>query len=347
MEKQKPTDSLVIKRRSELMAELFLQELGPIFVAKPTSDISFDLLTGFLNSKSGINVFAVEVKTTQENPNKGYTIRSDLYRKLCLSNIPVLFLVIDVKANAVHYAWPDPLLANEAEDRKIVKISVVQVTPGEREKLKARLEGDVERPEFLRVPKEISPLSKARTNMFDENSPQRSAETIYMLSKQELMAGTLRATEKFFSFSGVNLSIRIRTDQFGTVLKEGSSLSVDRFTEAQTIPSLMVTIFIHKDATTHEARFLIACEIYRLLNALDRFLASGKKSWPVLSMDSNLQSKCEIFALHLLLTYDKFYSLPENIQSFRLEDFDSSVKTRRDFAKRPPGMTEKMDEGDD
>jgi len=55
----------IIGRRGELIAELFLQDLNPSFVAKPTTDFGYDFFVGFPNSDGGINNYAVQVKATE------------------------------------------------------------------------------------------------------------------------------------------------------------------------------------------------------------------------------------------------------------------------------------------
>ena len=96
-----------IWRRGELLAEIFLQELEPEFVAQaPPENFAFDFLIGFLNEDGGFNSFAVEVKATETPINGEYSVKPDLFRKMAHSNIPVLLLVIDVKRNELFYAWP-------------------------------------------------------------------------------------------------------------------------------------------------------------------------------------------------------------------------------------------------
>lgn len=59
----------LIGRRAELMAELFLQEFEPLFISRPTTPyVGYDLLVGFRNHKAGVNTFAVEVKSTEQDP---------------------------------------------------------------------------------------------------------------------------------------------------------------------------------------------------------------------------------------------------------------------------------------
>jgi hypothetical protein len=97
--------SELIARRGELLAELFLQELNPFFVARNTAqDFGIDFFVGFRNPRGGINLVAIEVKVT-ERPVKGsFWLQRRVHEILANSNIPGLLLVIDVKENRYFYA---------------------------------------------------------------------------------------------------------------------------------------------------------------------------------------------------------------------------------------------------
>ena len=88
------------------MAELFLQELEPEFISRPTTaDVGYDLLVGFENKRGGINTFAVEVKATERPPAGRFQIMRNTFERLAHSNIPSLLIVADVKQNQLYYAW--------------------------------------------------------------------------------------------------------------------------------------------------------------------------------------------------------------------------------------------------
>lgn len=128
-------------RRVELMAELFLHGLKPRFVAQATmSDFVFDFFLGFSNSQGGINICAVEVKST-ERPLKGhYIMRAKQYQILANTNIPVLLLIVDVKENVFYYVWPrdQPDLSQLKES---IRIPVTRVDDEARRALIARMTG--------------------------------------------------------------------------------------------------------------------------------------------------------------------------------------------------------------
>src|SRR5688500_16471328 len=104
--KETQSHAELVARRAELLAELFLQEMDPTFVARPTRDLTFDFFVGFQNPHDGINLTAVEVKSTERPVNGRFPISKRLYDRCANSNIPVLILVVDVKQNRLFYAWP-------------------------------------------------------------------------------------------------------------------------------------------------------------------------------------------------------------------------------------------------
>lgn len=93
-------------RRGELLAELFLQDLGAEFVARPTADLGYDFFVGFNNPDGGVNLVAVEVKSTDRPVLPRFPVQKQLFRRLAHSNIPVLLLVANVKENTLFYALP-------------------------------------------------------------------------------------------------------------------------------------------------------------------------------------------------------------------------------------------------
>jgi hypothetical protein len=100
----------MIGRRGELMAELFLQELGATFIAKSTApDIPYDFFIGFATANGGLNIYAVEVKATEQPISSRYPLRGRLVGYLANSNIPVLLLIVDVKRNRLYYTWGDSI----------------------------------------------------------------------------------------------------------------------------------------------------------------------------------------------------------------------------------------------
>lgn len=104
----KVSNTQIKSRRGELLAELFLQELKPSILARPTDDFGYDFLVGFQNTKGGINNYIVEVKSTENPLPSKFPIQKKLYDRLAHSNIPGILLVVDVKQNRFAYALFDP-----------------------------------------------------------------------------------------------------------------------------------------------------------------------------------------------------------------------------------------------
>jgi hypothetical protein len=93
--------------RSELLAELFLRELEPEFLSRPTQDLGFDFLMGFANRSGGINTFAVEVKGTDREISNSFPLDKRSYRRLASSSPRGILLAVDVKNNRLFYGWPE------------------------------------------------------------------------------------------------------------------------------------------------------------------------------------------------------------------------------------------------
>lgn len=107
------------------MAELFLEELEPEFISRPTSpDLGYDFLVGFLNERRGINTIAIEVKSTERTPAGRIPIARHTFDRIAHSNIPGLLLVADVKQNQMYYAW---LKAGERTGTANVSVPLVEV----------------------------------------------------------------------------------------------------------------------------------------------------------------------------------------------------------------------------
>ncbi|GEM_PF-1556169 len=131
----------IIGRRGALIAELFLQDLNPSFVAKPTPDFGYDFFVGFPNSDGGINNYAVQVKATERPVPSSVPISTTIYERLTHSNIPALLLVVDVKQNRLFYSW----LKSESTEgsRKVhtIMVPVKEINEVVKEELRKLLAG--------------------------------------------------------------------------------------------------------------------------------------------------------------------------------------------------------------
>lgn len=138
----KNSQAHMIWRRGELIAELFLQDLNPTFVAKPTSDFGYDFYLGFQNANGGINNYAVQVKATSRPVPSRFPLHTKLYKLLTHSNIPALLIVVDVKQNKLFYAWLSPEMSKNVQETKTtIRIPVTEVNDLVKEELRKKLSG--------------------------------------------------------------------------------------------------------------------------------------------------------------------------------------------------------------
>jgi len=131
-------EQYLIGRRGELLAELFLQDLQPRFVAQTASDnLGVDFFVGFDNGKGGVNLVSVEVKATQQLSGSRFHLPMQHYALLANSNVPGLIVVVDVKQNRCYYA-----IANAAEviqDRQTISFPLIEGDEAGRKALIDRL----------------------------------------------------------------------------------------------------------------------------------------------------------------------------------------------------------------
>jgi hypothetical protein len=136
---QTASQSEIIGRRSELMAELFLQELKPKFLAKPTGNFGFDFLVSFSNPRGGTNTFGVEVKGTERAISSSFAIDKELYRRLVGSNVPGFLLVANVKQNRLFYSWPEAEQTDVHGGAARVSVPVTEIDEDSKKRLRKRL----------------------------------------------------------------------------------------------------------------------------------------------------------------------------------------------------------------
>ncbi len=128
-----------VARRGELLAELFLQDLEPEFVARTTGDVGYDFLVGFRNSRGGVNNIPVEVKTTERLIQNRYPLSRGQYKRFAYSNIPVLFIVVDVKDNRFFYNWISSDDAVASPESNTVMIRLTEIDESTMDELRKQL----------------------------------------------------------------------------------------------------------------------------------------------------------------------------------------------------------------
>lgn len=129
----------MVGRRGELLAELFLQELGAQFVARPTADLGYDFFVGFNNADGGVNLVAVEVKATERSVQHRYPVPKQLFRRLAHSNIPVVLLVANVKENRLFYALPSSYGPGDDAGANTVQVDLTPVNDSTTNELRSFL----------------------------------------------------------------------------------------------------------------------------------------------------------------------------------------------------------------
>ena len=129
-----------VGRRGELLTELFLQDLKPEFVARTTGDVGYDFLVGFRNLRGGVNNIAVEVRATEHLSQNRFPLRTKQYQRFAYSNIPVLFIVVDVKDNRFYYTWISSDVAGASPEGNVVMIRLTEIDESTREELRKQLE---------------------------------------------------------------------------------------------------------------------------------------------------------------------------------------------------------------
>ena len=127
------------ERRGELLAELLLEDLGAEFVARPMSDFGYDYFVGFTNPDGGLNLAAVELKATDRPVQPRYALPRQYFRRLANSNVPVLLLVADVRANRLFYALPGSYLPNGGSDARTGWVSLTEIDEATRSELREQL----------------------------------------------------------------------------------------------------------------------------------------------------------------------------------------------------------------
>jgi hypothetical protein len=117
MEKQRKAYAT---KRAALLAQLFLQDLGASVwtTAGATDDGPFDSIAAFLTNDQKLRISAIEIKATEQPVVEEYCFQAQRrsIRALQHSNVPVLFLVADVKRNELFYGWASDIRVDSAHN---------------------------------------------------------------------------------------------------------------------------------------------------------------------------------------------------------------------------------------
>jgi hypothetical protein len=135
----------IFGRRAELLAEIFLQDLQPAFVARlELREIPFDFLAGFKSTDGFLTIVAIEVKAVSRLDDSRFWFHAskDQLTFLRASNLPVLLLFVDTKQNRIFYTWGETLAAppSDVKMRRGFPRSLLTPTDGAgRQRLLAQL----------------------------------------------------------------------------------------------------------------------------------------------------------------------------------------------------------------
>jgi uncharacterized protein DUF4365 len=115
-----------VERRAEILAELFLRDLNPKFLAQATfQGAVWDYMTAFQTKKGRLVNIAVQVKAT-ERPFDGvilFTVTARQAEQLTNTNIAVLIIVVDVKNNSIAWNWAQKAqITRHPRERNLVLI---------------------------------------------------------------------------------------------------------------------------------------------------------------------------------------------------------------------------------
>ena len=133
----------IVARRAELLAELFLQDLGATLISRPSSDsdTGVDFIVAFPNGNGGTNLSAIEVKGTDRPVGDSYALDSKWYKRLAHSNVPSLLLVVDAKHNLLYHAWPKDDIGVDYPNGRTIRVPLVLIDDSAKEQIRERLTG--------------------------------------------------------------------------------------------------------------------------------------------------------------------------------------------------------------
>ncbi len=133
-----------VARRGELLAQEFLLELEPCNLSPMQDlDLGIDYMAFFQKSDGTIVVTAVEVKATEREIKDRFSFPSSQAKRLLSMNIPVLILVIDVKATTIYFNWIRDAVSLEQretlDETSTCSITLRTSTEQERQQLKREI----------------------------------------------------------------------------------------------------------------------------------------------------------------------------------------------------------------
>lgn len=109
-----------IYQRAELMAQLFLAEIGAsVWKTGDARGGPFDFIAAFHTEDRKLRISAIEVKATELPVGKEFHFPANpkTIQSLQHANIPVLFLVVDVKRNELFCGWASDIRCDSSNSK--------------------------------------------------------------------------------------------------------------------------------------------------------------------------------------------------------------------------------------
>jgi len=120
------------------MAELLLEDFGPLSLARSPKDVGYDFLVSFRNSRGGTNTFGVEIKATERPDLSSFVVDRQTYNRWAHSTIPGLLLVVDVKQDRLLFGWPQRVDSRHG-GYKSVRVPLTEIDDRTKKELHKRL----------------------------------------------------------------------------------------------------------------------------------------------------------------------------------------------------------------
>lgn len=97
----------MISRRAELLAEMFLEELGAKVTNSPS--LMADYLAFFESAPESVQIVAIQVEAIETPLPDVFPLKTSILNRAAGFNVPTLLLVIDVKLKRIAFAWLDEI----------------------------------------------------------------------------------------------------------------------------------------------------------------------------------------------------------------------------------------------
>jgi hypothetical protein len=133
----------IIQRRGQLLAELYLTDLKPQFFV--TSNTGYDFFLGFKTKSGAIVTVPVEVKATDQPIGDHYRLYAtpEQLSALTKSNLPVLLFIVDAKRNEFFFTWGSKIAfahRPSIQGAAHIKVPVTKLTDSTKADLLAEIE---------------------------------------------------------------------------------------------------------------------------------------------------------------------------------------------------------------